>query len=257
MIVLSIIVVKGESAMRSLIKIVVLAILASMIWAPSPASAVVGPILKTLAKVVQKAAEEAGETGIKEVVGGVTAKTWETPRRPSYFLLVERMFPASDFLITHQQRGQIGRVLGGRGDEELSLIAVKVYEGKRPDDPSKVGAWVCKVLKNCEIDESRRNKGTALLSPEEFDNLNPSLFSEVIETSETPERLAMRNDLLRCVGEVMANLRLPLRTTFQKRAGEGLSYEEIAQELKVRPGTVKSRIATVRNKLRARCMGIL
>lgn len=65
-----------------------------------------------------------------------------------------------------------------------------------------------------------------------------------------PEELAVAADEGRRVGECLARLPQVFREAVALRDLEGLSYEEIAEVLGVRVGTVRSRIARGREQLR-------
>lgn len=65
-----------------------------------------------------------------------------------------------------------------------------------------------------------------------------------------PEELAVAADESRRVGEALACLPEPFREAVVLRDLEGLSYQEIAEVLRVAVGTVRSRIARGREHLR-------
>ncbi len=71
---------------------------------------------------------------------------------------------------------------------------------------------------------------------------------------DTPERLALRDEIEQTVFEAIEALPEDLRTAITLRELEGLSYEEIAQAMDCPVGTVRSRIFRAReaidNKLR-------
>jgi len=71
------------------------------------------------------------------------------------------------------------------------------------------------------------------------------------DPSRGPEELAVAADEGRRVGEGLARLPPVFREAVVLRDIEGLSYEEIAEVLGVRIGTVRSRIARGRDQLRA------
>ncbi len=83
------------------------------------------------------------------------------------------------------------------------------------------------------------------------------LFEEGEETAEPlpdlgrdPEDLAVASDDSRRVGEALARLPVEFRAAVVLRDIEGLAYEEISEALSVPIGTVRSRIARGRERLR-------
>jgi RNA polymerase sigma-70 factor (ECF subfamily) len=73
------------------------------------------------------------------------------------------------------------------------------------------------------------------------------------ETSETIDAVATSaelNDEMQCVRRALAALNDRHRQVLVLSAGLGLSYEEIAQTLDIRIGTVRSRLSRARQRLR-------
>jgi RNA polymerase sigma-70 factor (ECF subfamily) len=67
-----------------------------------------------------------------------------------------------------------------------------------------------------------------------------------------PAQEASREEFSALVADCMAKLDAPHREILALRNLQNQSYEEIAQKLGINPGTVKSRIARARERLRAR-----
>ena len=77
-------------------------------------------------------------------------------------------------------------------------------------------------------------------------------LADVIATEDpNPAQLAVRDEFADHIGEAMARLDAPQREILTLRNVRGLSYDEIAEELRINVGTVKSRIARARDHLRA------
>lgn len=73
----------------------------------------------------------------------------------------------------------------------------------------------------------------------------------LLKDDDTPEGLAMQEELRRTVERAMASLPEELRTAIMLRELDGLSYEEIAQAMDCPIGTVRSRIFRAREAIDA------
>ena len=70
-----------------------------------------------------------------------------------------------------------------------------------------------------------------------------------LKESDSPERLALRDEIERTVYEAIDELPEDLRSAITLREMEGLSYEEIAQAMSCPIGTVRSRIFRAREAI--------
>lgn len=111
---------------------------------------------------------------------------------------------------------------------------------------SSLKTWIFRIAVNhCRDRLSRRRPLTQPLGEDVGEG-------EVVyaDPSRGPEELAMAADEGRRVAEGLARLPPVFREAVVLRDIEGLSYEEIAEVLGVRIGTVRSRIARGRDQLR-------
>jgi RNA polymerase sigma-70 factor (ECF subfamily) len=79
----------------------------------------------------------------------------------------------------------------------------------------------------------------------------------LLRDDETPERLAMQDDLRQAIEAAMAALPDELRTAILLREVDGLSYEEIAAAMDCPVGTVRSRIFRAREAIDQRIRPLL
>lgn len=70
-----------------------------------------------------------------------------------------------------------------------------------------------------------------------------------LKEQDTPERLAMQDEIARTIKQAVEDLPDELRTAITLRELEGLSYEEIAQAMDCPIGTVRSRIFRAREAI--------
>ncbi|HEX7081897.1 MAG TPA: RNA polymerase sigma factor RpoE [Gammaproteobacteria bacterium] len=90
-----------------------------------------------------------------------------------------------------------------------------------------------------------------LQDPEQFE-----AFSKLREL-DTPEGLALSDEIRDAVNGAIADLPEDLRTAILLREIEGMSYEEIAQTMECPVGTVRSRIFRAREAIDKRIGGLL
>lgn len=78
-----------------------------------------------------------------------------------------------------------------------------------------------------------------------------------LRESDTPENLALSEELKRIVFETIENLPTELKTAITLRELEGLSYEEIAEAMQCPVGTVRSRIFRAREAIDAKIQPLM
>lgn len=111
---------------------------------------------------------------------------------------------------------------------------------------SALKTWIYRVaLNHCRSKLSRRRLPMQpLLGPD------GETERDLPDPARGPEERAVAHDEGRRVAAALAELPVAFREAVVLRDLEGLAYEEIAEVLKVRIGTVRSRIARGRDKLR-------
>ena len=107
-------------------------------------------------------------------------------------------------------------------------------------DRERMGAWLRSILHNLYLDEKRRDRGRGMgVDFTEMDN-ELALSAPAVDT-------ALATDFMRAMSTLSADHRQILLLV----GLEGLSYREVAAELKTPLGTVMSRLARARERLRA------
>ncbi|HHS97900.1 MAG TPA: sigma-70 family RNA polymerase sigma factor [Chloroflexi bacterium] len=111
-------------------------------------------------------------------------------------------------------------------------------------------SWLLRIVANRCYDELRRRKRRPSVPLEEMaaedEEINPAL----INGSASPEEHAERAELIRLLQTAIATLPPDQRVVLVLSDVEGLSYAEIAAAIDVPVGTVKSRLARARVRLR-------
>jgi len=106
-------------------------------------------------------------------------------------------------------------------------------------EPERLGPWLRSVVHNLFVDELRRRRRRGV-------RVDVATMENDLALSTAPaDRLASSD-----VGKAMASLSIEHRQVLVLAGVEGLSYQEIAQELSVPLGTVMSRLARARAALR-------
>jgi len=162
---------------------------------------------------------------------------------------------AFDLLVLKYQHKIVNLVMRYVRDPELALdIAqeafIKAYRAlPRFRGDSAFYTWMYRIAvntaKNHLAAQRRRPMDVELdlQDPEQYD-----LHAKLKET-DTPEGVALGNELKETVERAIAALPEDLRTAIVLRELEGMSYEEIAQTMDCPVGTVRSRIFRARDAI--------
>ena len=155
------------------------------------------------------------------------------------------------------------RMSGNREDaldlsQESFLRAYKAL--KRFRGQSSFGTWLFRITNNTCIDELRRKKRQPQLvvSTDAVIKTEDGEYQFEVPDSpdETPEALALTQELKNQIQQALQNLSEEHRAALVLRDVEGYSYEEIADILQLNLGTVKSRINRARLALRQELSGM-
>lgn len=131
--------------------------------------------------------------------------------------------------------------------EDLAQEAfVKAWRGLRfYKHEAAFSTWLYRLTSNVCIDFLRRQKKTVSLTVEED---APDL--EVPDAAPLPEEQVLNKEKQHAVAAAMAQLEEEYRLALTLRVVDDLTYEQIAEVLGIKVGTVKSRIARARERMR-------
>ena len=107
--------------------------------------------------------------------------------------------------------------------------------------------WLYRLTSNVCIDflrQKKRRSALSLTSAEEEEQI------DIPDPSPQPEELVMQQQRKEAVAEAMSQLEDEFRLVLTLRVVQERSYEEIAEIMDLKVGTVKSRLARAREKLR-------
>ena len=107
------------------------------------------------------------------------------------------------------------------------------------------GAWIYTIARNTFVDFSRTRKSNAL-NPQ---NLSPEIDNTAQCSSPTPEDYIINAQQRAQIEKYIAMLPEDYKQLFELRFIDEYSYDEIAEKLDMKLGTVKTRIFRVRNMM--------
>ena len=113
-------------------------------------------------------------------------------------------------------------------------------------------AWLLRIVTNACYDELRRRKRrpTTPLEPVDEDGEEVESPHWLVDASQLPEDEFEREELGRAIQHCLNSLPAEFRAAVVSVDLQGLDYAEVAQILRVPLGTVKSRLARARLRLR-------
>jgi RNA polymerase sigma-70 factor (ECF subfamily) len=154
----------------------------------------------------------------------------------AFTILVERHRHSLVNYVTHMTRSR------DRAEEIAQDAFVRVYRNARTyDGKNRFAAWLYRIAMNLVITEVRRERRWSVISAA----LRPFLPASTLADDRVE-----RNEICAKVQAALKRLPLIYRAPLVLFEMEEWSYEQIADALGVRPGTVKSRIARARELMR-------
>jgi RNA polymerase sigma-70 factor, ECF subfamily len=134
-------------------------------------------------------------------------------------------------------------------------IFVKVYRSiKGFQGKSKFSTWLFMLAVNtCRSGLRKLNRISDIEAgrlDQEIQTDEGSIRREPVDPGDSPVRILERKDLAQMVKDVIAELDDDFRAVIVLRDVQDLAYEEIAEVLECSVGTVKSRIARARTKMK-------
>lgn len=137
------------------------------------------------------------------------------------------------------------RLTGNPHDAEdlTQEVFVRVFKSIHTFKPGTLSGWLHRITTNLFLDQARRRQKIRM------DSLSTAP-EQIWGLSEAPEDLHLDGQFDADVASALAALKPEYRVAVVLCDVEGLSYEEIAQVLDVKLGTVRSRIARGRSQLR-------
>ena len=136
--------------------------------------------------------------------------------------------------------------------QEAYVRAFRNLDGFRGE--ARLATWLTRIALNEAFDRVRRRRPHVALAAidEAANRAEGSLMSLFTGPAMTdPEQAASRSEICRLVEGAIDALPAAFRTVFVLREIEGMSIEETAAELDLKPETVKTRLHRARRQLRS------
>ncbi len=145
------------------------------------------------------------------------------------------------------------RMLNNHSDaQDVSQeVFIKVYKKLDSYKPTySFGAWISTITSNTSIDYIRKHKKQSLLSLDKEIEFEDSSVGLTIESNDpTPEQELMQKEKRELIQKAIELLDEESRELIILRDINGIPYNEIAESLDLKLGTVKSKISRSRIKL--------
>ena len=119
---------------------------------------------------------------------------------------------------------------------------------------SRLQTWIFRIAANKARDyrerqqAAKRGGGQTVISLQE-DNGEDSLLLQVASSLPAPDAMLLRAECAAQMGQALERLEEPCREIIQLRYFADLSYDELANELKLNPKTVSSRLSKCLDRL--------
>ena len=115
---------------------------------------------------------------------------------------------------------------------------------------SAFSTWLFRLSTNVCLDWLRAKRRRPTVSLTTVDDEDEEVQMELPDPGKSPEELLLAAEDRKILARAMNELPVEYRQILTLRAIDDLSYAEIAEILKLREGTVKSRLSRARNALR-------
>ncbi len=112
-------------------------------------------------------------------------------------------------------------------------------------------AWLLRIVSNACYDEMRRHKRHPVASWDDFGDMDDEANPHLTDDGPLPEQTVQQYELRAMLERTLAKLPEEQRMTLLLIDQFGFSYQEVAETMRVRLGTVKSRLARARLAMQA------
>ena len=164
---------------------------------------------------------------------------------------------AFNTLVLHYQDTVFNTALRILGDHDLAADAtqdafISAFKSITSFRGGSFKAWLMRTVTNACYDELRRQKRrpTTPLEPDTDDGEEMDSPRWLADPSMTPDQKAEADEVEHAIQHCLDNLPLEFKTVVVMADIQGMDYTEVATSIRVPLGTIKSRLARARLRLR-------
>jgi RNA polymerase sigma-70 factor (ECF subfamily) len=164
---------------------------------------------------------------------------------------------AFNTLVLHYQDSVFNTALRILGDEDQAADAsqeafISAFKSIASFRGGSFKAWLMRTVTNACYDELRRKKRrpTTPLEPDTEDGEEMDSPKWMADPSLTPDQQAEADEVEHAIQHCLDNLPLEFKTVVVMADIQGMDYTEVAAAIRVPLGTIKSRLARARLRLR-------
>jgi RNA polymerase sigma-70 factor (ECF subfamily) len=164
---------------------------------------------------------------------------------------------AFNTLVLHYQDSLFNTALRILGDHDLAADAtqdafISAFKSITTFRGGSFKAWLMRTVTNACYDELRRRKRrpTTPLEPDTDEGEEMDSPSWLADPGMTPDQKAEADEVEHAIQHCLDNLPLEFKTVVIMADIQGMDYTEVASSVRVPLGTIKSRLARARLRLR-------
>jgi len=164
---------------------------------------------------------------------------------------------AFNTLVLHYQDSVFNVALRIMGDGDMAADAsqdafISAFKSIKSFRGGSFKGWLMRIVTNACYDELRRKKRrpTTPLEPETDDGEEMDSPRWLADSNMTPDQQAEADEVEHAIQHCLDNLPLDFKTVMVMTDIQGLDYAEVASAVRVPLGTIKSRLARARLRMR-------
>ena len=138
---------------------------------------------------------------------------------------------------------------GAAADDATQEAFISAYKGLAKFRGGSFRAWLLRIVANACYDELRRRKRRPTVSWEDFGDMEDEANPHLANGGPLPEQTVQQQELRAVLERALAKLPEEQRMVLVLVDRMGLAYQEVADTMNIRLGTVKSRLARARTQM--------